>query len=84
MGQNASIGTDHGTAAPMFLMGPMVRRGVLNDHPSLTDLDSGDLRYTLDFRSVYAGVLGKWLQAQDPGVVLGKGDKPVEILRSRG
>ncbi|MBA4028762.1 MAG: hypothetical protein C0475_06465 [Planctomyces sp.] len=84
VGQNASNGTDHGTAAPMFMIGPMVRKGVLNDHPSLTDLDSGDLKYTLDFRSVYAGVLGKWLQAQDPAVVLGKGYKPVEILRWRG
>ncbi len=69
VGQNASAGTDHGTAAPMFLAGPMVRPGVLGNHPSLTDLDNGDLKFTADFRSVYAGVLAQWLRA-DPEQVL--------------
>ena len=61
--ENASGGTDHGTAAPMFLVGPMVRAGVLGQHPSLTDLDSGDLRHTVDFRSVYTAVLQDWMKA---------------------
>ncbi|MFM9958646.1 MAG: DUF1501 domain-containing protein [Phycisphaerales bacterium] len=69
VGQNASAGTDHGTAAPMFLAGPMVRPGVLGNHPSLTDLDNGDLKFTADFRSVYAGILQQWLRA-DPEKVL--------------
>ena len=60
--QNASGGTDHGTAAPMFLVGPMVRAGVLGQHPSLDDLDSGDLKHTVDFRSVYASVLEDWMK----------------------
>ena len=60
--QNASGGTDHGTAAPMFLIGPMARAGVLGQHPSLENLDSGDLRHTVDFRSVYAAVLEDWLK----------------------
>jgi len=69
--QNASGGTDHGAAAPMFLAGPMVQPGVLNDHPSLTDLDDGgDLKHTVDFRNVYAGVLEGWLKA-DSREVLG-------------
>ena len=68
--QNASQGTDHGTAAPMMLFGPMVRPGVIGDHPSLTDLDDGDLKHTLDFRCVYAGILSGWLKA-DPRKVLG-------------
>lgn len=68
--QNASGGTDHGTAAPMFLMGPMVKAGVTGEHPSLTDLDAGDLKYRIDFRSVYAGVLEKWMKA-DAKKVLG-------------
>jgi hypothetical protein len=55
VGQNASQGTDHGTAAPMFLFGPMIRPGIIGDHPSLTDLDEGDLKYKIDFRTVYAG-----------------------------
>jgi uncharacterized protein (DUF1501 family) len=67
--QNASNGTDHGTAAPMFLAGPMVRPGILGNHPSLTDLDNGDLKFTSDFRSVYAGILQQWLRA-DPEKVL--------------
>jgi len=67
--QNASNGTDHGTAAPMFLAGPMVRPGVLGNHPSLTNLDNGDLKFTADFRSVYAGILQQWLRA-DPEKVL--------------
>ncbi len=69
--QNASAGTDHGTAAPMFLLGPMVRAGVLGDHPSLTDLDQGDLRFGIDFRSVYAGILTDWLKAPSAKILRG-------------
>lgn len=79
--QNASGGTDHGTAAPMFLAGPMVRPGVIGRHPSLTDLDGGDLKHTLDFRSVYAAVLQDWLKA-DSKVVLGKTYRPVKAIKT--
>lgn len=58
---NASGGTDHGAAAPMFLMGPKVNAGLAGKYPSLTDLDQGDLKYNLDFRNVYASVLQNWL-----------------------
>jgi uncharacterized protein (DUF1501 family) len=78
--QNASNGTDHGAAAPVFLAGPMVRPGVLNAHPSLTDLDDGDLRYAVDFRSVYAGVLADWMKA-DPNAILGKKFRKAELIR---
>ncbi|HWB19103.1 MAG TPA: DUF1501 domain-containing protein [Phycisphaerales bacterium] len=61
--QNASNGTDHGTAAPMYLMGDNLRPGILGNHPSLTDLDEGDLKFSVDFRSVYASVLQDWLGA---------------------
>lgn len=70
--QNASQGTDHGTAAPMFLMGDMVNPGVLGKHPSLVDLDQGDLKHTIDFRSVYAGVLEDWMKAPSEKVLGGK------------
>jgi uncharacterized protein (DUF1501 family) len=60
--QNASGGTDHGTAAPMFMIGPSLKPGIVGTHPSLTDLDQGDLKYNLDFRSVYATVLQNWLE----------------------
>ena len=59
--QNASGGTDHGAAAPMFLMGPKITPGLLGKYPSLTDLDAGDLKYQVDFRSVYATILQNWM-----------------------
>ena len=81
VGQNASGGTDHGTAAPMFLCGPMVRPGILGQHPSMRDLDSGDLKYNLDFRTVYAAILDEWLQA-DSTAILGERFRPAKIFRS--
>jgi uncharacterized protein (DUF1501 family) len=79
--ENASHGTDHGTAAPMFLFGSNVKSGVIGKHPSLTNLDQGDLRYTTDFRSVYASVLENWLDARSEPV-LGKRFDPAPILRA--
>ena len=56
--QNGSGGTDHGTAEPMFLIGNRVKGGLYGAYPSLDSLDkNGDLQFTTDFRSVYAGVL---------------------------
>ncbi len=80
VGQNGSNGTDHGTAAPMFLVGPMVRPGVIGDLPSLTDLDDGDLKYNVDFRHVYAGVLEQWLEA-DAAKVLGAKFRAANVVR---
>lgn len=80
VGQNGSNGTDHGTAAPMFLIGPMVRPGVIGDLPSLTDLDNGDLKYNVDFRNVYAGVLEQWLEA-DAAKVLGGKFRAANVVR---
>ncbi|HEY7979996.1 MAG TPA: DUF1501 domain-containing protein [Candidatus Eremiobacteraceae bacterium] len=59
--ENANRGTDHGTAAPMFIVGGGVKGGVYGDHPSLTDLDFGNLKWHTDFRSVYATLLERWL-----------------------
>jgi uncharacterized protein (DUF1501 family) len=67
--QNASNGTDHGTAMPLFVVGGRVKGGVYGDHPSLEDLDNGDLKYHIDFRSVYATVLRDWL-GRNPGDVI--------------
>ena len=77
--ENASGGTDHGTAAPMFLAGPMVRPGVLGQHPSLGSLDSGDLKYTVDFRSIYTAVLEDWMKAA-PKDVLGESFPKAKVL----
>jgi uncharacterized protein (DUF1501 family) len=54
--QNASAGTDHGTAAPHFVMGGGVKGGLYGVHPSLSDLQDGDIRHSIDFRSVFATV----------------------------
>jgi uncharacterized protein (DUF1501 family) len=70
--QNASGGTDHGTANNMFLLsGGLKEKGVLNALPDLGDLDQGDLKYKIDFKNVYATVLDKWLGADDKKI-LGK------------
>ena len=69
---NASGGTDHGTAAPMFVAGRSVRGGLYGEQPSLTDLDQGDLKFTTDFRSVYATVLDKVLGTEPKSVLNGR------------
>jgi len=68
--ENGSAGTDHGMAAPMFVFGKRIKGGLYGQHPSLTDLVEGDLKHAIDFRSVYATVLDKWLGA-DPAKILG-------------
>lgn len=70
--QNASGGTDHGTANNMFLLsGGLKEKGILNALPDLNDLDEGDLKYKIDFKNVYATILDKWLGADDKKI-LGK------------
>jgi uncharacterized protein (DUF1501 family) len=59
--ENGSLGTDHGAASQMFAVGPKVGGGVHGDHPSLTDLHQGDLKFHTEFRSVYATLLEDWL-----------------------
>jgi uncharacterized protein (DUF1501 family) len=64
--QNASNGTDHGTANNMFFIsGGLKEKGVLNAMPDLGDLNDGDLKHQVDFKNVYATVLNKWLGADD-------------------
>jgi uncharacterized protein (DUF1501 family) len=67
--QNASGGTDHGAAAPMFLLGGALRPGMYGKYPSLTQLDAGDLMYNVDFRSVYATALERWLRVPSEKVL---------------
>lgn len=71
--ENASFGTDHGTAAPIFVMGNPVRGGIYGEQPSLaaTDLDpDGNVKFKVDFREAYATILDRWLGA-DSKTVLG-------------
>ncbi len=68
--QNASGGTDHGTANNMFLIsGSLKQKGLINPMPDLDDLREGDLRYQIDFKKVYATVLNKWLNADDTAIL---------------
>jgi uncharacterized protein (DUF1501 family) len=79
IGQNDSYGTDHGTAGPMFVIGDKLRPGIYGAYPSLTDTDSGDLKYTTDFRRVYATMLDNWLNA-DSRKVLNNSFEPVAFI----
>lgn len=70
--ENASLGTDHGTAAPLFVLGNAVQGGIYGEPPDLTSLDAnGNLVFTTDFRSVYATVLDRWLGAPASAVLGG-------------
>ncbi|MDB4680257.1 DUF1501 domain-containing protein, partial [Planctomycetaceae bacterium] len=79
--ENASAGTDHGTAGPMFLAGPMVKAGLIGEHPSLNDLEQGDLKHHTDFRQVYAGILEQWLKVESKPILDGVYD-PIQIIKS--
>ena len=67
--ENANGGTDHGAAAPMFVLGGKVKPGLFGKYPSLTELDRGDLKFNTDFRSVYGTVLDQWLKAPSEKVL---------------
>jgi uncharacterized protein (DUF1501 family) len=68
--ENGSKGTDHGAGSCLFVAGPGLKGGAVGAHPSLSDLDSGDLRYHTDFRRVYASLLDGWLRCSSK-IVLG-------------
>lgn len=73
--QNASGGTDHGTANCMFLVGGgLKQKGLINAMPDLQDLNEGDLKYKIDFKAVYATLLNKWLGANDSEILGNKYD----------
>jgi uncharacterized protein (DUF1501 family) len=78
---NANGGTDHGAAAPMFIVGGKVKTGLLGKYPSLApqDLFQGDIKYNVDFRNVYAGILENWLKTKS-APVLGKQFEPVQLV----
>ena len=68
--ENGSLGTDHGTATPMFIVGHRVKGGLYGTHPSLTDLDDGNMKMTTDFRRVYATMIEEWLGVADTATIL--------------
>ncbi len=80
LAENASLGTDHGAAAPMFVIGNPVHGGFYGEPPSLGNLDNGNLRYTTDFRSVYRTILEDYLGA-DASAVLKAQVPSLRLLR---
>ena len=78
--ENGSLGTDHGTATPMFLVGKGVKGGFYGRHPSLTDLDDGNMKMTTDFRRVYATAIGEWLGYEQTQVVLKGTFEPLSVF----
>src|SRR5439155_21963118 len=83
LAENASGGADHGTAAPVLLLGSPVRAGVHGPYPNLQDLDcGGDPKHVLDFRQVYATVLDQWLDCPST-TVLGEKFEHLPVLRGQ-
>ncbi|HTV46848.1 MAG TPA: DUF1501 domain-containing protein [Phycisphaerae bacterium] len=82
--ENASAGTDHGTAAPMFVFGGSITPGLLGAQPSVapSDLSMGDLKFTTDFRCVYTGILQDWLGTKQTTEILDGQFKPVSIVKA--
>lgn len=68
--ENASSGTDHGTAGNVFLFGKnLKKKGIVNELPNLENLDAGDLKYSVDFRSIYKNLLQDWLNADSDKII---------------
>ncbi len=77
--ENASGGTDHGAAAPMFLVGSSVKGGVYGPIPDLSDLQDGDVKFKIDFREVYSTTLDNWMGG-DSAVTLGEKFTPLDVI----
>jgi len=80
LGENGSGGTDHGTAAPVFLLGQPVKAGLHGPYPDLTRLADGDPIHAVDFRSIYATLLDRWLEVPHRDI-LGAAFEPMPVLR---
>ena len=78
--ENGSKGTDHGAASCVLVAGPAVKAGAVGQHPSLTNLDDGDIKHHTDFRRVYATLLDKWLFCDSKAVLNGEFEH-VELLQ---
>ena len=77
--ENFQAGTDHGAAGPVFLFGPQFSTRLQGEVPNLADLDDGDIRYSIDFRSVYASLLQQWLTIE-PSQILGEQFPQISLI----
>jgi len=80
--ENGSKGTDHGSGSSMFVVGPAVQGGLIGKHPSLKDLDDGDIKHHTDFRRVYATILDRWLGVRSKDVLAGTFE-PLDFLKAK-
>jgi uncharacterized protein (DUF1501 family) len=85
---NASYGTDHGTAFPVFLFAKGVKSGIIGNNPNLSDLSDGNLKYKIDYRQVYTTLVKDWFGASDEAITATKFDawlnKRLNLLDSTG
>jgi uncharacterized protein (DUF1501 family) len=79
LSENGRRGTDHGSAAPMFLAGGKLRGGLVGPHPDLSQTEQGGVRHHTDFRRVYAAILDRWLGLPSRAI-LGGEFPPLELL----
>ena len=81
MPENTSLGTDHGTAGPMFIVGKPVKGGQYGQPVDLAGLaPDGNLRHTTDFRRTYATLIEGWLKRPDAAAVLGGRFEPFPVF----
>jgi uncharacterized protein (DUF1501 family) len=78
--ENGSLGTDHGTAGPVFVAGSKAKAGLIGETPRLGELVDGDLKWSIDFRRIYATVLDRWL-GLPAEAVLGQRFEPLSMLQ---
>ncbi|MBJ6987409.1 MULTISPECIES: DUF1501 domain-containing protein [unclassified Devosia] len=80
VGENTSLGTDHGTAGPAFVIGKGVKGGQYGAMPSLTDLDDGNLKYTTDFRRIYSTLINGWMGYENTSEILKSDFAPIDLF----
>jgi uncharacterized protein (DUF1501 family) len=78
--ENTSLGTDHGTAGPAFILGKAVHGGHFGALPSLIDLDDGNLKYTTDFRRIYATLIRGWMGHEGTAAILNDDFTPLPVF----
>lgn len=78
--ENTSLGTDHGTAGPAFIIGAPVVGGYYGKHPSLTDLDDGNLKFTTDYRQIYSTLIKGWMGHDRVSQVLKDDFRPLPVF----
>lgn len=79
--ENTSLGTDHGTAGPAFMIGNPIAGGHYGGVPSLSDLDDGNLKYTTDFRRIYSTLISGWMGHDGASTILNDDFAPIPIFR---